>query len=295
MKLEQRYDLAGRGSGRRLTVKAVRALGLAAAVVALSACGAQPSSKGAGAGLADLAADRLVDLTHPFDDSTIYWPTEVDGFQLDRGAAGVTERGFFYAANRMALAEHGGTHIDAPYHFYETGRTVDEIPLEQLIGPGVVIDVRESCRENPDYQVSVADVTAWEEANGRLPDGVIVLLLTGHGAYWPDRERYMATADLGADAVGRLHFPGLHPHTALWLTENRSIAAIGLDTPSIDFGQSTLFESHVTLFSRNIPALENVAHLDRLPAVGFDVIVLPMKIRGGTGGPARIIAVLAES
>ena len=125
-----------------------------------------------------------------------------------------------------------------------------------------------------------------------MPDGIIVLLRTGYGAFWPDREKYMGTAELGAEAVEKLHFPGLDPEAAKWLVQERKIHAIGLDTPSIDRGQSSLYESHQILFKANIPAFENVANLDQLPESGFTVIALPMKIRDGSGGPLRIVAVL---
>ena len=160
------------------------------------------------------------------------------------------------------------------------------------MGPAVVIDVVEQAAGNPDYQVTQADVEAWEALHGPLPDGVIVLLRTGYGQFWPDREQYMGTAERGADAVAHLHFPGLHPDAARWLVANRNIHAIGLDTPSIDYGQSSLFEAHQVLFEANIPAFENVANLDQLPDAGFSVIALPMKIEGGSGGPLRIIALV---
>ncbi|HYK22685.1 MAG TPA: cyclase family protein, partial [Pyrinomonadaceae bacterium] len=143
-----------------------------------------------------------------------------------------------------------------------------------------------------DYLVSVNDFQDWEKRNGRIPPGTIVFLRTGFGKYYPDRKKYLGTDGRGAEAVAKLHFPGLDPAAARWLTQNRSIKAIGLDTASIDYGQSTLFESHRALFEKNIPALENVANLDQLPATGFSVIALPMKIKGGSGGPVRIVALL---
>jgi kynurenine formamidase len=155
-----------------------------------------------------------------------------------------------------------------------------------------VIDVTRSCEGDPDYRVQSADFENWERMNGRIPAGAIVLLRTGFGKYYPDRKKYMGTDERGAAAVAKLHFPGLHPDAARWLTQSRSIKAIGLDTPSIDYGQSTLFESHRTLFDKNIPAFENVANLDQLPLKGFSVIALPMKIKGGSGGPLRIVATL---
>jgi kynurenine formamidase len=154
----------------------------------------------------------------------------------------------------------------------------------------VVVDVSAKCASDCDYQVQVADLQAWEGEHGGLPEGAIVLLRTGWGDRWGDREAYLGTSLTGPEAVPELHFPGLHPEAARWLVTERSIKAVGLDTPSIDYGQSELFESHVNLFEANVPAFENVAHLDRLPPRGFVVAALPMKIRGGTGGPLRIVA-----
>jgi len=232
-----------------------------------------------------------IDLTHDFSSDTVYWPTG-EGFRLEKVSEGTTDEGYYYAANKFTAEEHGGTHIDAPVHFGKGKETVDEIPLEHLIGPAVVIDVSKKAASDTDYQISVLDFTEWESVNGRIPAGAIVLLNTGYAKYWPDRAKYMGTDKKGQEAIKDLHFPGLDPAAAKWLTENRSISAIGLDTPSIDYGQSTLFESHRTLFERNIPAFENVANLDRLPAKGALVIALPMKIKGGSGGPLRIVALI---
>jgi len=253
----------------------------------LVACSAPPPEPAASR--APALPATIVDLTHAFDADTIYWPTEA-GFQLEQVAHGMTEKGYFYAANRFCAAEHGGTHLDAPIHFFEGGHAADEIPIEQLVGLGVVVDVSEACARDRDYQIRIDDLTAWESQNGPLPDGAIVLLRTGWGERWNDREAYLGTALTGLEAVPELHFPGLHPDAARWLTQERTIKAIGLDTPSIDHGQSEIFESHVILFEAGIPAFENVAALGQLPPKDFVVAALPMKIRGGTGGPLRIVA-----
>ncbi len=236
-------------------------------------------------------AGTVIDLSHPFDSTTVYWPT-AGSFELTKDFEGVTEQGYYYSAYKYCAAEHGGTHIDAPVHFAEGRLSVDQIPLEQLMGAAILIDVTKQSDRNRDYQVTAADLQNWEKLNGRLPAGAIVLLRTGFGRYYPDRVKYMGTDERGAAAVPKLHFPGLHPDAARWLVVNRQIKAIGLDTPSIDYGQSTLFESHRILFDKNIPALENVANLDKLPVKGFSVIALPMKIKGGSGGPLRIVAIL---
>ena len=232
---------------------------------------------------------RIVDLTYPFEADSVYWPT-AETFKLETDFDGITENGFYYSAYRYSAAEHGGTHLDAPVHFAKGRNTVDQIPLDQLTGPGLVIDVTAQCANNPDYLISVEDIQNWERRNGRIGAGSIVLLRTGFGKYYPDRKKYLGTDERGAAAVAKLHFPGLDPAAARWLTGNRAIKAIGLDTASIDRGQSTLFESHRALFDKNVPAFENVANLDQLPVKGFTIVALPMKIKGGSGGPLRIMA-----
>jgi kynurenine formamidase len=234
---------------------------------------------------------RIVDLSHSYDAETIYWPTE-DGFRLEKEHDGVTDKGYYYAANKFCTAEHGGTHIDAPIHFAAGGQSVDKIPLEQLTGAAIVVDVVKQCEANRDYQITVEDFQAWEKKNGPIPRGAIVLLRTGYGRRWPDRRGYLGTAERGAAAVAMLHFPGLHPEAARWLVTSRFVKAVGLDTASIDYGQSKMFESHRTLFEKNVPAFENLANLDRLPAKDFILIALPMKIAGGSGGPLRAIAIV---
>jgi len=234
---------------------------------------------------------RVIDLTYAFAADTVYWPT-AEQFKLETDFEGVTDKGYFYSAYRYSAAEHGGTHLDSPVHFAKGHNTIDQIPLEQLMGSAIVIDVTAQCATNPDYLVSVGDIESWEKRNGKIPAGTIVLLRTGYGKFYPDRKKYLGTEERGAEAVAKLHFPGLDPAAARWLTQNRSIKAIGLDTASIDYGQSQLFETHRTLFEKNIPAFENVANLDQLPVKGFSVIALPMKIKGGSGGPLRIIAIL---
>lgn len=239
----------------------------------------------------EMLAGKWVDLTHDFSSETIYWPTG-EGFKLETVFEGMTEKGYFYDAKKYCSEEHGGTHIDAPVHFAEGRQTVDEIPLDKLTGPAVVIDVSERALKDPDYLVSVEDITAWEEVNGNIPEGAIVLLNTGYGRYWPDRTKYMGTDKRGPEAVKDLHFPGLSPEAAKWLVDNRNVSAVGIDTASIDYGQSKLFETHRTLSKNNVPAFENVANLDQVPAKGALVFALPMKIKGGSGGPLRIIALV---
>ena len=243
---------------------------------------------------APLANHAIVDLTHSFDDHTIYWPTG-DRFTHKADTVGMQPGGYYYESFSFCAAEHGGTHLDAPIHFAAHRWTTDAIPLERMIGPAVLVDVAKNAERARDYLVSVADLRAWEAEHGPIPDGAIVLLRTGHGAWWSDPERYLGTAERGAAAVKKLHFPGLDPNAARWLVAERRIHAVGLDTPSIDAGPSTEFLAHRVLLDANVPVFENVAELDELPATGFTVIALPMKIGGGSGGPLRIVALIPKS
>jgi kynurenine formamidase len=231
----------------------------------------------------------IVDLSHTYDSQTIYWPT-AESFRLDKVADGDTEGGYYYAANNLFTAEHGGTHLDAPIHFARGRQTVDQIPLDRLIGEAVVVDVAEAASKNADYQVTVDDLQKAEQARGLIPSNAIVLIRTGFSKRWPDAERYLGTALRGNSAVAELHFPGLHPDAARWLVANRSIKAVGIDTASIDYGQSTRYETHRLLFDRDIPAFENLASLEQLPDRGAFVVALPMKIGGGSGAPLRVAA-----
>ena len=239
-----------------------------------------------------LSRATWVDLTYAFDSTTIYWPT-AKPFRLEVVSAQRTSGGYYYAANNFAAAEHGGTHLDAPVHFAEGRHTTDQIPLTQLTGPAVVVDVSRPVAADRDYRVAPADFEAWERTHTRVREGAIVLVRTGWGSRWPDRDRYLGTIKTGAAAVPELHFPGLHPDAARWLVA-RKVHAVGIDTPSIDYGQSATFDTHQILFAADIPAFENVAHLSAVPATGAFVIALPMMIRGGSGGPLRLVAVLPE-
>lgn len=239
-------------------------------------------------------SQTIVDLSHDYSKETIYWVTAKQ-FDMDTVFAGQTEGGFYYSANNFSTAEHGGTHLDAPIHFAENGLTVDQIPLESLIGPAIKIDVSENALANRDYLISINDLKSWESKAGmHIPKGSIVLLETGYSKFYPDHIKYMGTDQRGPDAVKLLHFPGLSEEAATWLTQNRSIKAIGIDTPSIDYGQSKLFKAHVVLLSNNIPAFENLTNLDQLPLKDFQVIALPMKIKNGSGAPLRAIALISN-
>jgi kynurenine formamidase len=268
-------------------------LPIAVFLLAGCACTPQPATPPAAASppAASFPDGTLVDLSHTYDRSTVFWPT-ADPFRLDVVADGDTPAGYYYAANNFFSSEHGGTHLDAPVHFARGGQTVDQVPLERLLGEAYVVDVTAAAAGNADYQVSVEDLQRAEAGQGPIPPTAILLPRTGFSQRWPDASRYLGTAERGAAAVRQLHFPGLHPDAAKWLVEGRPVRAIGIDTASIDYGQSSLFESHRILYARGIPAFENLTALERLPGRGAAIVALPMKIGGGSGAPLRAVAIL---
>jgi kynurenine formamidase len=239
----------------------------------------------------ELSEGKWIDLSHDFSEKTIYWPT-ANGFKLDTAFNGITEAGFYYSAYNYCAAEHGGTHLDAPVHFARGKWAADEIPLEKLTGEAAVIDVSGKTLNNPDYLITVSDIEAWEKTNGKLEDDIIILFHTGYGSFYPDAKKYLGTDERGAGAVEKLHFPAIDPAAAERLVKNRKVKAVGLDVASVDFGQSKDFKTHQILYEQNIPGFENVANLDKLPPKGVFIIALPMKIKGGSGAPLRIVAVV---
>jgi kynurenine formamidase len=250
----------------------------------------QVAVSGASAQTIDLAKSRIVDLTHPLNERTLYWPTSPSTFELERLAHGQTPGGYFYSANTFSAPEHGGTHLDAPIHFSERGQTSDQIPLDRLLGPAVVIDISAKTAANPDYRLTPDDVSEFERRHGRIGAGAIVLLRTGWSRHWPNRGAYFGD-DTPGDA-SKLHFPSYGVEAARLLVEQRRVAALGIDAASIDYGPSTDFMVHRIAAAANVPGLENLTALDQVPATGAIVIALPIKIEGGSGGPVRIVALV---
>lgn len=220
-------------------------------------------------------AQRVVDLGHPLAATDPSW-TGDRVFQRK----GTDEGG--YLGGSFSSDEHFGTHLDAPAHFGGTW-TVDRIPVDRLVRPGVCINV---VGKPEDYQVTVDDVKAFEARNGAIPEGSIVLIATGWDVRWPDQKRYMN------ERGGVKHFPGVHPDAAAYLARDRRIVGLGIDTPSVDYGPSEKFETHDLTMRLNVFHIENAARLTSLPATAFRVIVAPVNLVGGSGGPTRVFALL---
>jgi kynurenine formamidase len=263
-------------------------------LVALAAAVLAPAAPDGTAEISPLDPARydLIDLTHPLNASTVFWPTSPGGFEMKRLAYGETPGGYFYSANSIATPEHGGTHLDAPIHFSESGRTVERVPLKQLVAAAVVLDVSVQAKANPDYRASIQDIRDFESRHGRIPAGAIALLRTGWSRRYPDRKSYLGD-DTPNDA-SHLHFPSFGVEAARMLIVERKVAALGVDTASIDYGPSADFPVHRLASAHNIPGLENLSSLERLPPKVALVIALPIKIEGGSGAPIRAIALVEK-
>jgi len=236
----------------------------------------------------DAEHSRFVDLGWPLNEKSPFWPG--DNYQPFRLETIATLKKDGVSSKAFSMPEHLGTHIDAPNHFENDRPSVDAIRAEQLFGPGVVIDLAVKCEMDPDALLTVADIAEWEKAHGAIPQGAIVLLNTGWARHVANASRYQ-----NRDVMGKMHFPGFSVEAAEWLVRERHIRGIGIDTMSIDRGLSTKFEVHHAINQAGRFGLENVAHLDQLPATGFGLIVAPIKIEGGTGGPTRIWAVVPKA
>ena len=235
----------------------------------------------------DLVAGRLqiVDLTWTLDDKNPYWPAEnYEPFRVTTIAT-LEKNGVLSKA--IYTPEHLGTHLDAPNHFEKNQPSVDEILPVNLFAPAIVIDVTVPVETNADFRLAVADIIEWEKSHGRIPDGSVVFLMTGWGRHWTNYARYK-----NQDATGKMHFPGYSEEAARWLVSQRHVRGIGIDTLSIDYGLSKDFVVHHVINGAGRYGLENVAKLEKLPARGFFVSVAPIKVRSGSGGPVRIMAVL---
>lgn len=229
---------------------------------------------------------KVIDLTHSLANDSPCWP----GDSPFRADIATTYQKDGYFIRNLSMGEHSGTHMDAPAHFDPNGVTVDQIAMENLFAPGVVIDVSSSVKSGVDYLITARDIENWIEAHGAIPSEAVVFFRTGWAERWPLQEKYMNT-----DAEGIPHFPGLSVGAAGYLIEHSHPAGIGIDTGSIDYGPSKDCPVHHLMLSAGLYQLENVANLDQLPAIGFSVTALPLKLDGGSGAPARVLAFPTQS
>jgi kynurenine formamidase len=226
---------------------------------------------------------RVLDLSYAISDKLVPWPGDEKFFEAKVNAT-IEKNGYF--TRSFWMLEHYGTHLDAPAHFSPGKATVDQIPAKRLMGAAVVLDARAEGTKDADFQLPVASVEEWEKRHGRIPEGAIVLLRTGWASRWPDARRYR-----NQDAQGKMHFPGFSVGAAKLLIE-RKVSGLGCDTLSIDYGASEDFAVHHVALGAGLYHVENLADLSELPESGAFLIVAPIKLEGGSGGPVRVFALL---
>lgn len=228
---------------------------------------------------------RIVDLTHALSADMPYWPgPERNPFVHD------TIQAHYNGSPSMAAyrtPEHHGTHLDAPVHSREGEVSVDELVLESLFVPAVVIDIAEAASTDPDLALTLAQVKDWERTHGPVPARSVVFLRTGWGERWSEPDLYASV-----DSAGNLHFPGFSAEAAEYLVEERDISGIGIDALSVDPGVADTFAVHAVVNGAGRYQLENVANLEQLPPVGAYLVVAPIKIQGGSGGQVRLFAII---
>lgn len=226
---------------------------------------------------------RVIDLTYAINEKLVPWPGDEKWFEAKVNAT-VEKDGYF--TRSFWMLEHYGTHMDAPVHFPPGVVTVDQIETKNLFGPAVVFDVRQEAAKDADYRLPASRIQDWERAHGAIRPGSIVLLRTGWSARWPDAQRYR-----NQDAKGKMHFPGFSAEAAKQLID-RGVRGLGCDTLSVDYGASEDFAVHHLALGAGLYHLENLADLSALPEAGAFLIVAPIKLQGGSGGPVRVFAVL---
>jgi kynurenine formamidase len=236
------------------------------------------------AGIAD-GRTRLIDLAYAINDKLVPWPGDEKWFEANVNAT-VEKNGYF--TRSFWMLEHYGTHLDAPIHFPPGKTTVDQIPAKQFFGPAVLLDVRDESAKDADYQAPAASIEAWEKKHGRIASGSIVLLRTGWSSRWPDAAKYR-----NQDPQGKMHFPGFSPDAAK-LVISRKVSGIGIDTISADYGASQGFAVHHLVLGAGLYQLENLADLSEVPEAGAFLVVAPIKLEGGSGGPVRVFALIRE-
>ena len=228
---------------------------------------------------------RVIDLSYALSDKLVAWPGDAKAFEAKVNAT-VEKNGYF--TRSFWMLEHYGTHMDAPAHFPPGKTTLDKIAVEKFFAAAVIVDVRSEAERNPDYQLTVKRIEAWEDKHGKIPAGAIVVLRTGWASRWPDVARYR-----NQDANGTMHFPGFSVEAAKFLLQ-RKISGLGCDTLSIDPGNSPDFPVHHTVLGADVFQLENLADLKDLPEAGAFLIAAPIKLEGGSGGPVRVFGLVAE-
>ncbi len=228
-----------------------------------------------------LSYSHVVDLSHVISSDIPLWPGDPP---VELEPVAEFDRDGYYL-RRFSMGEHSATHMNAPNSFHEKGVSIDAYTPESLVVPAVVIDVRKQAAADPDYALATEDVSVWEAEHGKVPAGSVVIAYTGWQEKWHD-----PTAFLNEDAEGGLHFPGFDGETTTYLLEQRQIAGVGIDTHGVDPGQDESYATNTQVLAQQGIVLENLAHLDKLPATGITLVIGTLRLKDGSGSPASVLA-----
>lgn len=223
---------------------------------------------------------QVIDLTHPLQANISRWPGD-PAYTLEPVAHLPTAG---YRLNYLHIGEHTGTHVGVPAHLLENGATLEQLPPVALVRPGVVLDVVRAAAANPDFALTPTEIIEWEQRNGPIPPAAIVILRTGWEQYWG------SGAYLGLDEQGLCHFPGFGPAAAEYLLQVRQVAGLGIDTHGVDVGNDAMFLCNMLLAQHGGIHLENLCNLGALSSQGFVLFIGALPLVGGTGSPARVLA-----
>jgi kynurenine formamidase len=262
-----------KAAGPRLDRRSVLLAGAGAALAAALPGGVRAAGKGGG--------KKAQDLTHLFRVGIPMFP----GVPRPSRQTFVTVPVNGFYGQIWNFWEHTGTHLDVPAHFIVGGRTSPQLTLDELMAPIAVIDISERAARNPDTVVTTDDLRRYEHGHGRIKHGSLVAMNSGWDARAGSEAAYRNT-----DSAGTMHFPGWSDAAIEWLIGERSIAAIGVDTLSLDPGNATAFVAHVALLSADRFGIENLANLGAIPPKGAMAFVGVIPWEEGSGGPARVVA-----
>lgn len=239
---------------------------------------------------------RVVDLTNRLsaDTPTLTLPepfANLIDFSIEEVSA-FDDKGPLWRHNNIHTGEHIGTHLDAPRHWISNrdGSDVADIPVSKLVGPACVVDITDKVAADVEYLLTVKDLQAWESAHGTLPAGGWLLVRTGWDQHSQDESAFLNAAD------GTSRTPGISSEAARWLAQERPIAGYGVETVGIDAGNAFILEppmpAHHFLLEADKYGITSLQNLSELPATGAMVVVSPLPIVGGTGSPARVLALV---
>lgn len=229
----------------------------------------------------NISYSKVIDLSHAIDPNIPQWPGDPP---VEFATVAELETDGYYL-RRFSLGEHSATHINAPNSFHPDGIGIDRYPANSLVVPAVVIDIRDKANANSNYTITIADILAWENQHGVIPADNLVILYTGWQEKWSDPEAF-----LGRDGAGCLHFPGFSSEATKFLIEQRQIAGVGIDTHGVDPGESTTFSTNFMVLQEPRIVLENLTNLDKLPPKGATLAIGILRLKGGSGSPASVLA-----